>query len=695
MIVKKNNFLSIILLINSIVLAGCNNSSNTSQSGNSSSQSDNSETTKKSDFILKDQKVEVDNQQHLDSLVAFNDYGTDESVPEISLDTSIKKFGEASIKVVNKHDPSFNSDNSWPSVELPFETPQDFSKTTYTQFNVYSPESEPFVLDIQYNAFNSSIYKSNFRQINPGWNSIEIVNNNSRDFSVPENFKKIHSFVFSVWGNAKKDLTYYFDDINVSDNSIETEAEDFHELISLKKTAYYENRGSNCLVPFSLLEDATPDWPSIKQLTDNEELIITQENEWHFLIFNSFNNNIFDYDSFVVDFENIDDKPIDIGIAAQGGDYEDGGTRFYPSSTMVRRRLLPGEKATVELPLERIENVLNNLGLTEEYLSHLIIFSYDSEQNTRTYKISNISLVTSNGLDMMYAQKVINMINGLPSLENITSSDDNYIATCRIAYDSLTDTQKSLVSNYQLLVAAEEKLNEIIGNLTAAELINIIKESGSLSGLDVTYIMKAREKYNALSEDEKATITNVNKLVEAEKNMLKIKAWDSEESISDFKCGVYFTDSPAITKTGFIEEVGGRTGGFAWASSEVGNPDVNSDDENGDGYYNDRAYWARTQITPLHDKSAYQALYANGYRNISFDIYQEAATGSFGYWNSIGTPRWGKVSSNQWHTFTIDLRDLINGFTSIMDGHDGTMFAFDFNSETTLTKVYISDIVVG
>ena len=692
---NRYNFLSIILLTSSIVLSGCNNSSKNSENSSTSDGNGSSDIIRKSTFELKDKRVEVDNQGHLDSLVAYNDFGTDESIPEISLDTSIKKFGEASIKVVNKHDSSFNSDNSWPSVELPFDLPQDFSKTIYTQFNVYSPESEPFILDIQYNAFNSNIYKSNFRQINPGWNVIEVVNNNSRDFSIPEDFRKIHSFVFAVWGNAKKDCTYYFDDITISDDPVEFEVEDVHELISLKKTSYYESRGSNCLVPFSLLEDATPDWPSIKQLTDNEELIITQENEWHFLIFNSFNNHVFDYDSFAVDFENIDDKPIDVGIAAQGGDYQDGGTRFYPSNTMVRRRLLPGEKATIELPLADVENILNNLGLTEEYLSHFIIFSYDSEQNTRTYKISNISLVTAHGLDIMYAQKVIKMINELPKLEDITKNDDSLIATCRIAYDSLTEEQKALVTNYQTLVAAEEKLNEIIGNLSAAELINRIKETGSLTGLDITYIVKAREKYNALSDEEKEAITNVNKLVEAEKNMLRVKTWNSEESIADFKCGVYFTDNAAITKTGYVDEIGGRSGGFAWASSEVGNPDVNMDDENGDGYYNDRAYWARTQIIPLHDKSAYQALYANGYRKISFDIYQECSAGSFAYWNSIGTPRWGRVSSNEWHTFTIDLKHLIDGFASIKDGHDGTMFAFDFNKDATLTKVYISDIVVS
>ncbi len=59
-------------------------------------------------------------------------------------------------------------------------------------------------------------------------------------------------------------------------------------------------------------------------------------------------------------------------------------------------------------------------------------------------------------LDKAVAQTVINLINTLP--ETVTSEDASLVSAVRSAYDGLTETQKTYVTNVEKLLAAEEQL---------------------------------------------------------------------------------------------------------------------------------------------------------------------------------------------------------------------------------------------
>ncbi len=61
--------------------------------------------------------------------------------------------------------------------------------------------------------------------------------------------------------------------------------------------------------------------------------------------------------------------------------------------------------------------------------------------------------------DQQMADKVIAAINAIPKLENLTSKDKDQVQAVRKAYDALTETQKALVSNLNILLAAEKRLN--------------------------------------------------------------------------------------------------------------------------------------------------------------------------------------------------------------------------------------------
>ncbi|HMM05731.1 MAG TPA: S-layer homology domain-containing protein [Clostridiales bacterium] len=56
------------------------------------------------------------------------------------------------------------------------------------------------------------------------------------------------------------------------------------------------------------------------------------------------------------------------------------------------------------------------------------------------------------------AQRVMDQIAALPALDQLTLSNKAAVAAARAAYDSLTEAQKSLVTNYSALTAAEAKI---------------------------------------------------------------------------------------------------------------------------------------------------------------------------------------------------------------------------------------------
>lgn len=152
-------------------------------------------------------------------------------------------------------------------------------------------------------------------------------------------------------------------------------------------------------------------------------------------------------------------------------------------------------------------------------------------------------------------QDVISAIN---AIGKVTASSGSVIQNARASYDSLTVAQKKQVANYQVLVAAEkayatilsqlpppeeetdpdEPVNptdpeetypdedtvpdtqpggEVDEQLLAREVISAINAIGEVTDASGQLIADARYLYNALTETEKAKVTNLQVLLDAEK----------------------------------------------------------------------------------------------------------------------------------------------------------------------------------
>ena len=145
------------------------------------------------------------------------------------------------------------------------------------------------------------------------------------------------------------------------------------------------------------------------------------------------------------------------------------------------------------------------------------------------------------------ADEVKALIDSIGTVE-LTVNSKAVIDLARESYDGLTTDQKALVSNYDVLTAAEVRY----ANLGAADEVKTLVDAIG----DVTYsteskdkIDAAREAYDALTADQKALVTNYGTLTSAEGNYSDLKAVkEAEDAVSVLPASddITVTDKAAV-----------------------------------------------------------------------------------------------------------------------------------------------------
>jgi ATP-dependent Lon protease len=133
------------------------------------------------------------------------------------------------------------------------------------------------------------------------------------------------------------------------------------------------------------------------------------------------------------------------------------------------------------------------------------------------------------------------VIAKIADIGEVTYTDESkaLIDASRAAYDALTDTQKELVTNYNVLTdaeatyadlktaadqaAAEQAANQATANAVIAKIADI----GEVAYTDdcKALIDAAREAYDALTDTQKELVTNYNVLTDAEKTYADLEAY--------------------------------------------------------------------------------------------------------------------------------------------------------------------------
>ena len=116
-------------------------------------------------------------------------------------------------------------------------------------------------------------------------------------------------------------------------------------------------------------------------------------------------------------------------------------------------------------------------------------------------------------------QNLVNeLISNIASIGTVTLASAENIAAMRQIYDTLDEAYKPLVSNYEVLVSAEQVL---------VVLVKIDDLSDEISLEDKASVKEARAAYDALTDEQKILITNLSELVNAEE---QIKRLDQEKA---------------------------------------------------------------------------------------------------------------------------------------------------------------------
>ena len=128
------------------------------------------------------------------------------------------------------------------------------------------------------------------------------------------------------------------------------------------------------------------------------------------------------------------------------------------------------------------------------------------------------------------------VIDKISAIGDVTLKSEDAIKEARTAYDALTDAQKELVSNKDVLEKAESTLKELqdakAADVKAAEEVtNKISAIGDVTLESEDAIKEARTAYDALTDAQKELVSNKDVLEKAETTLKELKdAKDADDA---------------------------------------------------------------------------------------------------------------------------------------------------------------------
>ena len=231
------------------------------------------------------------------------------------------------------------------------------------------------------------------------------------------------------------------------------------------------------------------------------------------------------------------------------------GNGFYtvnlrPGDTYTIVQTVNGGSANNYLPVE-IGYLLNSFEYIavsnpgESYIScdgqwldvsTLKPFELQTQETTMKLTLGNAMIKAyTNGRQENAADDVIAMIQNLPEITGLEQESD--VVKVRDAYDALTEDLKAQVYNLNLLEAAELKITSLKDDQAAVDKVSeMIENLGEITGLEQEQaVADVRAAYNSLTEEQKEKVTNLAVLEAAEQ---KIQALKEEQNSAETDTGL-------------------------------------------------------------------------------------------------------------------------------------------------------------
>ncbi|MEI3611566.1 DUF4430 domain-containing protein [Pseudogracilibacillus sp. SO30301A] len=212
-------------------------------------------------------------------------------------------------------------------------------------------------------------------------------------------------------------------------------------------------------------------------------------------------------------------------------------------SKLAEREQSELDKETAKAVEEQIDALPTDeeLSLSDKESIESARTAYDSLTETQQSLVSNLDRLNlleekikkmeeENSANEIAAKSVEEKINSLPALEELTSEDKKSVEEALQAYHSLTDTQKELVPNKEFLDSLQAKMAELEqlsqDEQAVNEVILLIQSLPDNANITLEYkqsVEDAREAYNLLTEEQKKSVTNKDKLVALEARIQELE----------------------------------------------------------------------------------------------------------------------------------------------------------------------------
>ena len=180
----------------------------------------------------------------------------------------------------------------------------------------------------------------------------------------------------------------------------------------------------------------------------------------------------------------------------------------------------------IDVLIEKINNINTPISLNEENIINECLKLYNDLSVDDKSKITNYDKLLSykeeldqlikEANDNKLVQEVIDLINTIPEIDKITLSDEQKIKNARSKYNMLNEELKNRINNLKHLDDAEHQILLLKNADYTVYLINNLPDKDTITLNDKQQVENARSSYELLNDEEKAVVSNYDKLVELE-----------------------------------------------------------------------------------------------------------------------------------------------------------------------------------
>ena len=183
------------------------------------------------------------------------------------------------------------------------------------------------------------------------------------------------------------------------------------------------------------------------------------------------------------------------------------------------------EKKLSDLQVENVKTKIDGIGevtLSSSSTIKAARTAYDALTDDQKKQVTNYDVLEAAEKKLSDLQ-VENVKNKIDGIGEVTLSSSSTIKAARSAYNALTADQKKQVTNYDVLQKAESELSDL---QKADAVVTKIKNIGTVTLKSESKIKQARTAYNKLTDKQKTLVTNYDVLEKAEKDLADLKAAD-------------------------------------------------------------------------------------------------------------------------------------------------------------------------